>query len=99
MKNKIKMLLFASLMALTFTACNKVTTASLESEVKQLFNETSKKEGADVKATKVTLIKVDDTNYKGQITLNADGEEEDFDINVIYDGRSFQYEIPDLLDD
>lgn len=99
MKNKIKMLLFVSLMALTFTACNKVSTAQLEKEVKQLFNENAKEEGEDVKATNVTLIKVDDTNYKGQITLTAEGEEADFDINVIYDGRSFQYEIPDLLDD
>lgn len=98
-KNRIKVLLFATLMALTFSACNHVTTETLEEEVKQLFNENAKKEGSEVKATNVTLIKVDDTNYKGQITLTAEGEEEDFDINVIYDGRSFQYEIPELLDD
>ena len=29
----------------------------------------------------------------------SDGSEtEEYDINVIYDGRTFQYEIPELLD-
>lgn len=82
------------LVSLTFASC-QLTTSQLEKEVKDFVNE--KMSGTGVHATNINLVHEDGNNYTGQITLVADGEEEDFDINVVYDGRSFQYEIPELL--
>lgn len=50
-----------------------------------------------VRATNINLVHEDGNKYTGQITLVADGEEETFSINVICDGRTFQYEIPELI--
>ena len=81
-------------MSFTFVSCNQVSTAELEKEVKDLANE--KFSGTGVKATKVMLIHKGGNDYSGTITLSADGEVEDYDINVVSDGRSFQYEIQGL---
>ena len=80
-------------MSLTFVSCTQVSTAELEKEVKDLANE--KFSGTGVKATKVMLIHKGGNDYSGTITLSADGEVEDYDIKVVSDGRSFQYEIQD----
>lgn len=84
----------ACTMPFTFVSCEQATTAELEKEVKDLANE--KLSGTGVKATKVLLTHKGGNDYSGTITLSGDGEVEDYDINVVYDGRSFQYEIPDL---
>ena len=93
MRKKLITLLLAVSIAATFVSC-RMSTSQLEKEVRELFNE--KNDGTGVKATKVTLIKKDDNNYTGTIILTGDGETEEFEINVVYDGRIFQYEIPDL---
>jgi len=98
MGKHIKSILFCLLMACTMSctlvSCEQATTAELEKEVKDLANE--KLSGTGVKATKVLLTHKGGNDYSGTITLSGDGEVEDYDINVVYDGRSFQYEIPDL---
>lgn len=95
MFEKFKITFFAIVFALTCISCNHVSTSRLEKEVKALFNKNAASEGVDAKATKVTLIKKDANNYVGSITIQAEGETEDYDIKVISDGRSFQYEIID----
>lgn len=84
----------AALLSLTFVSC-QLTTSQLEKEVKDLVNE--KSEGTGIRATNVNLVHEDGNKYTGQITLVADGEEETFSINVISDGRTFQYEILELV--
>ena len=54
--------------------------------------------GTGVRATDVTFIHQEGNYYTGIITLSDGSETEEYDINVIYDGRTFQYEIPELLD-
>jgi len=93
-KSFVFCLLMACTMSCTLVSCNQMTTAELEKEVKDLANE--KLSGTGVKATKVMLIHKGGNDYSGTITLSGGGEVEDYDINVVYDGRSFQYEIPDL---
>lgn len=93
-KSFVFCLLMACTMSLTFVSCNQVSTAELEKEVKDLANE--KFSGTGVKATKVLLIHKGGNDYSGTITLSADGEVEDYDIKVVSDGRSFQYEIQGL---
>lgn len=94
MINVLKKIIVAALLSLTFASCH-VTTSQLEKEVKNLVNE--KLTGTGVHATNINLVHESGNNYAGQITLVADGEEETFSINVISDGRNFQYEIPELL--
>lgn len=98
MGKHIKSILFCLLMACTMSctlvSCDQMTTAELEKEVKDLANE--KLSGTGVKATKVLLIHKGGNDYSGTITLSGDGEVEDYDINVVSDGRSFQYEIQGL---
>ncbi len=93
-KSFVFCLLMACTMSCTLVSCEQATTAELEKEVKDLANE--KLSGTGVKATKVLLTHKGGNDYSGTITLSGDGEVEDYDINVVYDGRSFQYEIPDL---
>ena len=93
-KSFVFCLLMACTMSFTFVSCNQLSTAELEKEVKDLANE--KFSGTGVKATKVMLIHKGGNDYSGTITLSADGEVEDYDINVVSDGRSFQYEIQGL---
>lgn len=83
-----------TLLSLTFASC-QLTTSQLEKEVKNLVNEKMAETG--VRATNINLVHEDGNKYTGQITLVADGEEETFSINVICDGRTFQYEIPELI--
>lgn len=93
MKQKFIHLFICLLTVLTFTSCS-TSTADLEKEVKKLFNEKNMEAG--VKATKVTLVHEDGNNYSGFIVLTDGEDTEEYEINVICDGRSFQYEIPDL---
>ena len=78
----------------TMAACG-MSVAQLEDEVVNLFNE--KCEGTGVYATQITLVHLKDNEYKGLITITDGSDEETLDIKVVSDGRSFQYEIPDLL--
>lgn len=91
--NKIKTILFCLMASIALLSCKPIT-SQLEKEVKSLANE--KLSGTGVKATNVTLIHKGGNDYSGIITLSADGEEEEYDINVVCDGRNFQYEIPAL---
>ena len=81
---------------LIMAACS-ASTADLEKGVKDLANE--KMAGTGVKATKVSLVHKSGNDYTGLITLTDGEETEEYDINVTYDGRTFQYEIPALLDE
>ena len=83
-----------ALLSLAFASC-QLSTSQLEKEVKNLVNE--KMAGTGVRATNINLVHEDGNKYTGQITLVVDGEEETFSINVISDGRSFQYAIPELI--
>lgn len=93
-KSFVFCLLMACTMSLTFVSCNQVSTAELEKEVKDLANE--KLSGTGIKATKVMLTHKGGNDYSGTITLSGDGEVEDYAINVVCDGRNFQYEIQGL---
>ena len=85
-----------ALLSFMFASC-QLTTSQLEKEVKNLVNE--KLSGTGVHARSIYLVHEDGNKYTGQITLVADGEEEEFSINVICDGRNFQYEIPELIEE
>lgn len=91
---KIKTMLLFLTAALTLLSC-KPSTSQLEDEVINLVNE--KLSSTGVKATKISLIHKGGNDYCGIITLTADGEVEEYDINVVSDGRTFQYEIPAFL--
>lgn len=94
MVHVFRSIIAAALLSLTFASC-QLTTSQLEKEVKNLVNE--KMAGTGVRATNINLVHEDGNKYTGQITLVADEEVETFSINVISDGRTFQYEIPELL--
>lgn len=83
---------FLSGLALAFalSACS-MSTAMLEEEVLDLFNEEAEETG--LYATNVTLVHVEGNEYTGIITVLMDGVEADFDIEVMCDGRSFTYQI------
>lgn len=84
------------LVALTLCACS-LSTSDLENEVKDLVNQ--KLSGTGIKATNVLLTHVEGNDYSGIVTLTDGSDAEEFDINVVYDGRSFQYEIPAFNDE
>ena len=49
--------------------------------------------GIAVKIKKpLVLIKRSDTEYKGMVTLSVAGDEEEFSVDVIYDGKNIQAE-------
>ncbi|GEM_PF-3594787 len=83
-----------SLLSLFFLGSCNLSTWDLEEEVKDSVTE--KLAGTGVYVTDLTLVHQSGNDYTGTITLSAEGEELELDINVICDGRSFQYEIPDL---
>ena len=83
--------LLCLLVVLLFVAC-RPTTEQLEKEVKTLASE--KFAEVNIRVVNVTLIHKGGNDYSGIITLSSEGESEDFDINVVCDGRNFQYEIP-----
>jgi hypothetical protein len=63
----------------------------LEDEVLELFNE--KAEDYDFYATEVALVHVEGNVYEGMITIVEEGEEVNYGIEVLYDGRNFTYEV------
>lgn len=79
------------LVVLLLVACHP-TTEQLEKEVKTLASEKFAEVG--IRVVNVTLIHKGGNDYSGIITLSSEGESEEFDINVVCDGRNFQYEIP-----
>ncbi len=88
MKNFKKLLCL--IVVLVFVACHP-TTEQLEKDVKKLASE--KLASADIRVVDVRLIHKGGNDYSGIITLSSQGETEEFDINVVCDGRNFQYEI------
>lgn len=89
----MKKLLFSIVCAFALFSCG-LSTSDVENEVLNLAN--SKLVGTGVVAKDVTLVKGEGNNYKGMITLSADGEEESYTINVVCDGENIMYEIPEL---
>jgi hypothetical protein len=94
MNKYLKPLLLCMFAVFSLVSCQP-TTEQLEEEVKKLARE--KFLGTGVYVDDVTLVHKGGNDYKGIITLSSDGETEDLEINVVCDGRNFQYEIPALL--
>lgn len=78
---------------IAFNSC-KLSTSDLEDEVKELCNE--KASGTGVRATDVNLVHENGNEHSGIITVSSNDKTLDFDINVVYDGEKFRYEIPAL---
>ena len=88
-------LILGLFMFFALTACG-ASVRELETEVLNLFNEDAYETG--LYATEVILVHVKDNQYEGLITITDGEDTEKFDINVVYDGESFMYEIPDFLE-
>lgn len=92
---KIGVILVIVMMFSLITSCSRVSTSGLEEDVLELVNK-NLADMDNISATKVSLIHNEGNKYSGIIVFNVDGEEAMFDINVICDGRSFEYKIPEL---
>lgn len=92
LKKAILTLFFAVTLTLSFASCSLIT-ENLEEETKNSVNENFANEGVDIIATDITLVHENGNKYSGQITLLVDGEEDNYDINVIYDGRTISWKI------
>ena len=90
---KYSKLILAFLMFFALTAC-RASVDELQTEVQNLFNKEAEEIG--LYATDVILVHVKDNQYEGLITITDGEETEKFDINVVYDGETFMYEIPEL---
>ena len=49
--------------------------------------------GLNIKVNNISLVHKGGNDYTGLVILECEGEIEQFDINVVCDGESFQYEI------
>lgn len=92
LKKAILMLFFVVALTLSFASCSLIT-EDLEEETKNFVNENFANEGVDIIATDITLVHENGNKYSGQVTLLVDGEEDNYDINVIYDGRTISWKI------
>ncbi len=92
LKKAILTFFFAVTLTLSFASCSLIT-ENLEEETKNFVNENFANEGVDIIATDITLVHENGNKYSGQVTLLVDGEEDNYDINVIYDGRSIIWKI------
>lgn len=96
-----KKLLIAGFMAflascLLVFSC-KLSTEDLAKQVQEHMVETWKENDIDLEITKdLILIKKSDTEYSGVVTLSAEGETEQVTVNVLYDGKSFQWEVEEF---
>ncbi|MDR0720189.1 MAG: hypothetical protein LBF78_11190 [Treponema sp.] len=72
----------------------KLSTEDLAKQVQEHMVETWEENGIDLKITKdLVLVKKSNTEYSGIVTLSAEGETEQVTVNVLYDGKSFQWEV------
>lgn len=85
--------LAAIIMTVFFSSCSN-SVSRLESDMLELANE--RLEGTSVYATRVELKHSDESSYTGTITLEIDGDEREIPIDVIREGDSLHFDIPDF---
>jgi hypothetical protein len=86
--------LLAFVLSCSMLVSCKLSTEDLAKQVQESMIETWEENGIDLKVTKdLLLIKKNDTEYSGLVTLSAEGETEQVTVNVIYDGKSFSWKI------
>ncbi|MCX6136679.1 MAG: hypothetical protein NTV54_04185 [Ignavibacteriales bacterium] len=81
--------------ALFFVSCGRLSTEELAIEVKKSIVETLKEEGKDetVKVKGLLLTHKSGNEYSGLLETIEDNEVAKHTVEVIYDGRSFKWEI------
>lgn len=82
-------------LSLTLLSCG-ISTEQLTDEVRDLMKEKFKESGLDIRVKDVSLVHKGGNDYTGLVVLEYEGETEQYDLNVICDGESFQYEIVGL---
>lgn len=88
----MKNIFMSLLLSFTLFSC-KISTGQLENEVQNLMEEKFEEAGLNIKVNNISLVHKGGNDYTGLVILECEGEIEQFDINVICDGESFQYEI------
>lgn len=80
-------------------SCQKLATESLESDVKDLMEQKIREEGlsGSFEVLSVELVHVEGNKYSGEVEVRIDGVTSVHEINVVSDGETFVYEIPDFL--
>lgn len=92
MKKKLTLIAFAVIACITMSSC-KVSTEQLTKEVKQHMIEEYQKDGSNIEVKDLTLIHKSGNDYSGIAVLESDGEELKCDVEVVYDGDSFQWKV------
>ena len=75
-----------------WTTSNATIAVNVELLMQEQFNKSETFKHA--KIVKCTVIQEKDNNYKGHITVSANGKEATFAIKAMFDGQSVGYTIP-----
>jgi hypothetical protein len=70
-----------------------MSTDQLAKKVRESIEETWAEEDIDAKIQEFTLIKKSKTEYKGILKVSAEGETQNFTVNVTYDGKNLMWQI------
>ena len=72
----------------------KLSTSELAKQVQEHIVETLSENGVNVRVTKdLQLVKKGNNEYSGIMTISAGGQTQQISVNVVYDGKSFSWEI------
>ena len=72
----------------------KLSTSDLAKQVQEHMVETFAENGTTIRVTKdLQLVKKSNNEYSGLMTISAGGQTEQISVSVVYDGKSFSWEI------
>ena len=92
--NRLNNFVAAFVMTVCFSSCSN-SVSRLESDILEQANE--RLDGTFVYATHVELNRSDDSSlFTGTLTLEINGEEREVPIEVIREGDSLHFDIPDF---
>ena len=96
--NKFKILVISLVTIATFGlfSCG-TSTSNLAEQVQDLMIKKFQQEGITLKVKEdLQLVHKSGNEYTGIMTVIVDGEESQLSVDVISDGKAFQYEIVDI---
>jgi len=86
--------LFVLILSSAMLVSCRLSTSELAKQVQEHMVETFTENGTAVRVTKdLELVKKSNNEYSGLMTISAGGQTQQISVNVVYDGKSFSWEI------
>ena len=86
--------LFVLILSSAMLVSCRLSTSDLAKQVQEHMVDTLAENGTTVRVTKdLQLVKKGNNEYSGLMTISANGQTQQISVSVVYDGKSFSWQI------